>query len=98
MRHVFADRYADYGEDSSYWLIATTAGQTEHERYRALHDKLVARTHHETMTVKGSCLYYVHAKVSGRKRRSCSDNTAVSCSKKIRRTLSIIWVGYVEYL
>ena len=89
--HVLAHRYADYGEESSDWLIDTTAGQTVPERYRVIHDTLVAvRIHKETMTVMGSCLYYVHANVSGRRRRSCSDNTAVSCSMKMRQTLSII--------
>ena len=71
------------------WLIATTAGQIVPERDQALHDKLVVRIHQETLAVKGSCLYYVHAGVSSCRRRSPSDNTAVSRSMMIRRTLYI---------
>ena len=59
------------------------------ERDQALHDNLVVHIYQETLAVKGSCLYYVHARVSGCRRRSCSDNTAVSSSMIIRRTLSI---------
>ena len=76
-------------EESIDWLIATTEGQTVPERDQALHDMLVVRIHQETLAVKGSCLYYVHARVSDCRRRSCSDNTAVSSSTIIRATLSI---------
>ena len=85
------NRYVDYGEESIDWLIATTAGQTVPERDQAFHDKLVVCIHEETLAVKGSCLYYVHVRVSGCRRRSCSDNTAVSSSMIIRRTLLYTW-------
>ena len=64
--HIFVDRYVDYGEENIVWLIAMAAGQTVPERDQALHDKLVVRIHQETLGVKGSCLYYVHNRVSGR--------------------------------
>ena len=83
------DRYVDYGEENIVWLIATTAGQTVPERDQALHDNLIVRIHQEMLAVKGSCLYYAYARVSGCRRRSCSDNTAVSSSMIIWRTLSI---------
>ena len=87
--HILVDRYTDYGEESIACLIATTASQTVPERDQALRDKLVVRIHQETLAVKGSCLYYVHARVSSCRRRSCIDNRAVSSSMIIRRTLSI---------
>ena len=83
------DRYVDYGEESIDWLIATTEGQTVPERDQALDDKsVVARIYQETLAVKGSCLYYVHARASGYRTRSANGNSAVRGSMIIRRTLS----------
>ena len=87
---ALVDRYVDYWEERIGWLIATTASQTVPERDQALYNnKLVARIHQETLAVLGNCLYYVHARVSGCRRRWCSDNTAVSSRMNTRRTLSI---------